>query len=168
MSRQNVRLVTLAVMLTASAALLAQAPPPQLPSGMPGAPPPRDTSQKTGTARIRGHVVAADSGQPLRKAQVRAMAPDLRENRITSTDADGSVASYSWNFGDGATSTGQNPSHSYAASGTFTVTLTVTDNQGAQSAPASKTVTMSGGNPVGPSMSLSRAYSRESSWARCL
>ena len=34
-------------------------------------------------------MVAADTGQPLRKAQVRASAPELRENRMTSTDADG-------------------------------------------------------------------------------
>jgi protocatechuate 3,4-dioxygenase beta subunit len=57
--------------------------PPQLP--------PRDPTQpaKTGTATLRGHVVAADSGQPLRKAQVRIFAAELRENRMTSTDADG-------------------------------------------------------------------------------
>src|SRR6266566_1471844 len=51
----------------------------------------------------------------------------------TSSDPDGSIASYSWTFGDGATSTLQNPSHTYAAGGTYTVTLRVTDNQGAQS-----------------------------------
>ena len=68
----------------------AQIPPVQLPPGMPQiAAPPRDTSQKTGTARIRGRVVAADGGQPLRKAQVRAFAADIRENRGTSTDGDG-------------------------------------------------------------------------------
>ena len=39
--------------------------------------------------RIRGHVVAADTGQPLRKAQVRISSPDFRENRMTTTDADG-------------------------------------------------------------------------------
>ncbi len=51
----------------------------------------------------------------------------------TSSDADGSIVSYSWNFGDGsAPATAQNPSHSYAAAGTYSVTLTVTDNQGAQ------------------------------------
>src|SRR5438270_2042470 len=57
---------------------------------MPGMPP-RDPTQpaKTGTATLRGHVVAADTGQPLRKAQVRIFAPELRENRLTSTDADG-------------------------------------------------------------------------------
>lgn len=53
--------------------------------------PPRDNAQpaKTGTATLRWHVVAADSGQPLRKAQVRIFAPALRENRMATTDGDG-------------------------------------------------------------------------------
>ena len=48
----------------------------------------------------------------------------------TSSDADGTVASYAWAFGDGATGTGSTPSHTYAAAGNYTVTLTVTDNLG--------------------------------------
>ncbi len=48
-----------------------------------------------------------------------------------SSDPDGSIASYSWAFGDGTTSTQANPSKSYAAAGSYTATLTVTDNQGA-------------------------------------
>jgi PKD repeat protein len=64
----------------------------------------------------------------------------------TSTDPDGSIASYSWNFGDGATSTAQNPSHAYTAGGSYTVTLTVTDNGGAASTPASQTVTVTAPN----------------------
>ena len=48
-----------------------------------------------------------------------------------STDPDGTIASYAWNFGDGGPSSGQaNPSRSYATPGTFTATLTVTDNRG--------------------------------------
>ena len=48
-----------------------------------------------------------------------------------STDSDGSVVSWSWDFGDGNTSTDQNPVHNYAAYGTYSVSLTVTDNEGA-------------------------------------
>src|SRR5207249_4314431 len=59
---------------------------------------------------------------------------------------DGSIASYSWTFGDGATSTAQNPSHTYAAGGSYTVGLRVTDNQGAQSTTTSKTVTVTAPN----------------------
>ena len=64
----------------------------------------------------------------------------------TSSDPDGTIASYSWNFGDGATSTAANPSHSYTAAGTYTVTLTVTDNQGTSSAPFSRSVAVSPAN----------------------
>ena len=49
-----------------------------------------------------------------------------------SSDPDGSVASYEWEFGDGATATGVRPSaHTYSAAGTYNVTLKVTDNLGA-------------------------------------
>lgn len=52
--------------------------------------PPRDRAQPaTGTARIRGQVVAADDGRPIRRAMVRASAPELREQRGTFTDPDG-------------------------------------------------------------------------------
>ena len=65
-----------------------------MPAGLQGVPPqmpPRDPTlpAKTGSATIRGHVVAADSGQPLRKAQVRIVSGELRENRMVTTDADG-------------------------------------------------------------------------------
>jgi len=48
-----------------------------------------------------------------------------------SADVDGSIASYSWDFGDGLTSTERNPAHVFAAAGTYTVALTVTDARGA-------------------------------------
>jgi len=43
----------------------------------------------TGTSIIRGRVVAADTGTPLRRVQVRAMSGELRESRLASTDAQG-------------------------------------------------------------------------------
>ena len=48
-----------------------------------------------------------------------------------STDPDGTVVGWSWDFGDGGTATGSQPSHLYTAAGTYQVTLTVTDEYGA-------------------------------------
>lgn len=48
-----------------------------------------------------------------------------------SSDADGPIASFAWDFGDGEVGDGETASHTYGADGDFTVTLTVTDAQGA-------------------------------------
>jgi PKD repeat protein len=48
-----------------------------------------------------------------------------------STDRDGRIAVWSWDFGDGTTSSAQQPSHTYAAAGSYQVTLIVTDDRNA-------------------------------------
>lgn len=51
----------------------------------------------------------------------------------TSTDPDGTIESYAWDFGDGNTATGVMATNEYVLAGTYTITLTVTDNSGATS-----------------------------------
>lgn len=48
-----------------------------------------------------------------------------------SSDSDGSIISYSWNFGDGSTASGQTVSYTYSTAGSYNAVLTVTDNEGA-------------------------------------
>jgi hypothetical protein len=74
--------VTLASPHSALRVLSAQAPRPALP-------PNQNAPVTPGTATLRGHVFAADTGLPLRKAQVRIFASDIRENRLATTDAEG-------------------------------------------------------------------------------
>lgn len=65
-----------------------------------------------------------------------------------SSDVDGGIATYSWNWGDGtpdSSSVGSAATHAYAAAGTYTVTLRVTDNGGA-TATDTATVTVTAAN----------------------
>ena len=57
-----------------------------------------------------------------------------------STDSDGSIEEWFWDFGDGNYSTVQNPTYQYAESGTYWVTLTVTDNDNATNSTSRKLV----------------------------
>ena len=64
-----------------------------------------------------------------------------------STDPDGKIQSWSWDFGDGTTSTERNPRHQYAREGTYTVKLTVTDNDDL-SHTVTKQITVRPGKPA--------------------
>jgi PKD repeat protein len=81
--------------------------------------------------------------------------------QITFTDAsndpDGSIAAWSWSFGDGNTSSVQHPLHVYAAAGTYGVNLTVTDNQGAVDS-TGQAVAVDTGAPVDTPPAASFSY----------
>lgn len=49
-----------------------------------------------------------------------------------SSDPDGTITSWFWDFGDGTNSTAKNPSHRFSKKGEWQITLTVTDNDGAK------------------------------------
>ncbi|KLR60603.1 PDK repeat-containing protein [Actinobacteria bacterium IMCC26207] len=67
-----------------------------------------------------------------------------------SSDSDGSVSSYAWDFGNGRTATGAVASANYTAPGTYTTTLTVTDNRGATGTATKQTV-VTGAPNIAPS-----------------
>jgi len=51
-------------------------------------------------------------------------------NASASSDPDGSIVSYAWDFGDGGSASGVTATHTYTSAGTYTARLTVTDNDG--------------------------------------
>jgi len=53
-----------------------------------------------------------------------------------STDPDGMITQYGWDFGDGRTGSGYVVQHQYTTAGTFLASLVVTDNSGLSSTPA--------------------------------
>jgi len=52
-------------------------------------------------------------------------------NASNSSDSDGSIVSYAWDFKDGDTGNGETINHTFSSIGSYNVKLTVTDNKGA-------------------------------------
>ena len=75
-----------------------------------------------------------------------------------SSDADGTIVSYTWNFGDGASASGMTVSHTYTTPGGYTARLTVTDNQGT-SASSTVIITVNSNVPNAPSSLTATAIS---------
>ncbi|MGM1029614.1 MAG: PKD domain-containing protein [Actinomycetota bacterium] len=86
--------------------------------------------------QVRNHFELGTGGGDTNRAPTAAFTPTvtglaLAVDASASTDPEGPIASYAWEFGDGATATGATAQHTYAADGIYTVTLTVTDAAGA-------------------------------------
>jgi len=71
-----------------------------------------------------------------------------------SSDSDGSITNYAWNFGDGTTDIGSMVWHRFSAPGIYAVTLTVTDNDGA-TATTTQTIQVGGAANAAPTASFS-------------
>jgi len=72
----------------------------------------------------------------------------------TSTDSDGTVTQWMWDFGDRTPlASTENPTHIYTTAGTYTVSLMVTDDKGTDSVAASREITV-----VGPPQVVTHSY----------
>ncbi|MHA7269823.1 PKD domain-containing protein [Arthrobacter sp. HLT1-20] len=102
----------------------------------------------TATVNVNVPVGGTGNSPPTAAFNVTNNALQISVNASASSDPDGNISSYAWNFGDSTTGTGQQTTHTYAQAGTYQVTLTVTDNSGA-TATTSRTVQVSTTPPVG-------------------
>ncbi len=75
-----------------------------------------------------------------------------------STDPEGEIATYAWDFGDGTTGSGKSVAHTYSVAGTFTIILTVTDNFDATDQ-AAKTIYVTAAAAAGPTASFTMSAS---------
>jgi PKD repeat protein len=95
------------------------------------------TDNKGATASTN-HNVQVDKGQaPVANFVVNPPSGEIgfpfHYDGSGSSDADGKIMKWEWDFGDGAKGTGETTTHVYNRSDTFDVTLTVTDDTGLSS-----------------------------------
>lgn len=72
--------------------------------------------------------LALDNHPPVPAADLEVSGLGLRADASASSDEDGELTTFTWNFGDGTAAEGVAAEHTYGAPGTYTVTLTVADN----------------------------------------
>lgn len=101
------------------------------------------TSRLFPTTSLPNQLPVANAGGPY----TGTVGAAVTFNGSGSSDPDGLIVGYQWNFGDGTPfGSGATPAHAYQAAGTYTVTLTVTDDNGAQRS-ISTNATISGPPP---------------------
>ena len=83
-------------------------------------------------------------GQPVASFTVQCNSQSCVFDGGGSTDPNGAIVSYSWQFGDGTTGTGAAPSHTYLTGGHYAVTLTITDQEGLTSTTSKQADTNTG------------------------
>ena len=83
-------------------------------------------------------------GQPVASFTVQCNSVSCVFDGGGSTDPNGAIVNYSWQFGDGTTGTGAAPSHTYSTGGHYVVTLTITDQEGLTSTTSRRVDTNTG------------------------
>lgn len=97
-------------------------------------------------------VTVSDNKSPTASFVYSPTSPEINSpvhfNASDSTDPDGTITSWKWDFGDRGHGSGEEVNHTYADAGTYTVVLEVTDDSGNTDS-VSKTITISdSGMPI--------------------
>jgi subtilisin family serine protease/chitodextrinase len=113
------------------------------------------TSPGTGSPNVllyTGFIGAGEPGVPVARftASCSSTEPSCSFDASTSSDSNGSITGYAWEFGDGSKGEGAKPSHTYAEAGSYTVKLTVTDNDGKANSTSKQVTAGSGGGGQPP------------------
>jgi len=93
-----------------------------------------DGAKNTATKNVVVGVVPPPNVPPSASFTVSPSSPTTADTvsfTDTSTDPDGPIVAWAWDFGDGGTSPAKNPTHKYGTAKSYMVTLTVTDDDGA-------------------------------------
>ena len=128
------------------------------------------------TASARQDVVVKGNESPTARFTYSPLSPKVGDtvyfNASASTDPDGSIVSYAWDFGDGYAASDVQATHQFAAAKAYSVTLVVRDNLGAAGV-TSQTVTvaatagealMSGKSQLPEEMRIALPSKEEKGW----
>ncbi len=105
-------------------------------------------SSCTTTAQISvpNQVPVCDAGGPY----LGVVGASIHFDGSRSSDPDGAIVAYAWEFGDGATGSGSRPSHVYGGIASYTVGLCVTDDGGDMSCCTTTADIRDAGTPLTP------------------
>jgi PKD repeat protein len=70
-----------------------------------------------------------DNAAPVARGKQTLKGRVVTVDATASTDKDGTIGTYMWDFGDGTIGSGAQTTHEYAAPGTYTINLVVEDDQ---------------------------------------
>jgi PKD repeat protein len=90
----------------------------------------KDKAEGTDTATVEVHTVKQPPLAVISAPDTGLVEETLRFDGGGSSDSDGQIMSYAWDFGDDNIGNGKKVTHSYGVAGSYRVTLTVTDDDG--------------------------------------
>jgi len=85
-----------------------------------------------------------------------------------SSDPDGTIASFDWNFGDTTTDSGTIATKAYSAAGVYSVVLTATDNMGASSTDTATVTVLTAGQAIQSLASIVQSFNLQQGIANSL